>query len=67
MTHTAPAPDLDRAASTRSTKAYQGRTVPIAGRDTAENARIVAVCRSALDARNAPAAVLAGAPGPASR
>lgn len=46
---------------------YQGRTVRIAGRDTAENARIVAECRSALDARNAPAAVPAGAPGPASR
>lgn len=47
--------------------AYQGRSVRIAVRDTAENARIVAACRSALDALNAPAAVPGGAPGPASR
>jgi histidinol-phosphate/aromatic aminotransferase/cobyric acid decarboxylase-like protein len=28
---------------------YEGRTVRIAVRDTAENARIVAACRAALD------------------
>ncbi|MDV9201951.1 histidinol-phosphate aminotransferase family protein, partial [Streptomyces sp. Wh19] len=47
--------------------AYEGRTVRIAVRDTAENARIVATCRSALEALRTPAAVVSGAPGAASR
>ncbi|WPO76666.1 histidinol-phosphate transaminase [Streptomyces sp. KN37] len=47
--------------------AYQGRTVRIAVRDTAENARIVAVCRSALDALSAPTAVVADTLAPAFR
>ncbi|MCE0447241.1 hypothetical protein LT493_31745 [Streptomyces tricolor] len=47
--------------------AYEGRTVRIAVRDTAENARIVAACRSALDALRTPAAVASGAPGQAAR
>jgi hypothetical protein len=41
--------------------------VRIAVRDTAENARIVAVCRSALDALSAPTAVVAETLGPAFR
>jgi histidinol-phosphate/aromatic aminotransferase/cobyric acid decarboxylase-like protein len=47
--------------------AYEGRTVRIAVRDTAENARIVAACQSALDALRTPAAVVSAAPGRASR
>jgi histidinol-phosphate/aromatic aminotransferase/cobyric acid decarboxylase-like protein len=44
--------------------AYEGRTVRIAVRDTAENARIVAACRGALDAlRPADAAPAAAVPG----
>ncbi|MEU6167150.1 histidinol-phosphate aminotransferase family protein [Streptomyces tanashiensis] len=49
--------------------AYEGRTVRIAVRDTAENARVVAACRSALDALRArataatPDTVAAGVPG----
>ncbi|WP_432061830.1 aminotransferase class I/II-fold pyridoxal phosphate-dependent enzyme [Streptomyces sp. S1] len=38
--------------------AYEGRTVRIAVRDTAENARIVAACEKALDALGAPGRVL---------
>jgi histidinol-phosphate/aromatic aminotransferase/cobyric acid decarboxylase-like protein len=42
--------------------AYEGRTVRVAVRDTAENTRIVAACRSALDALRAPLAVASGVP-----
>jgi histidinol-phosphate/aromatic aminotransferase/cobyric acid decarboxylase-like protein len=42
---------------------YQGRTVRIAVRDTAENARIVAACRAALDVLRPGAAQLAPAHG----
>ncbi|EDY65218.2 cobyric acid synthase CobQ [Streptomyces pristinaespiralis ATCC 25486] len=42
---------------------YEGRTVRVAIRDTAENARIVAACRSALDTLCVRATVAAGVPG----
>jgi histidinol-phosphate/aromatic aminotransferase/cobyric acid decarboxylase-like protein len=51
---------------------YEGRTVRVAVRDTAENARIVAACRAALDVLRpvpaplpAPSAVDVAAAGPA--
>ncbi|WEH38714.1 histidinol-phosphate aminotransferase family protein [Streptomyces sp. AM 2-1-1] len=44
---------------------YQGRTVRVAVRDTAENARIVAACRAALDALRPRAVPLVPLPGSA--
>ncbi|MET9727025.1 histidinol-phosphate transaminase [Streptomyces zaomyceticus] len=46
---------------------YEGRTVRFAVRDTAENARIVAACRSALDALRARMAVPVTSGAPAGR